>query len=83
MTEWSVFLVVTAMLGFVGTMYTMFYKPTNELKIEIVKLNGNLEHLNRSDVNQNKRLDKHSDALDDHEKRLTVIESTNYIKDRY
>ncbi|QIK57758.1 hypothetical protein G7059_07860 [Erysipelothrix sp. HDW6A] len=83
MTEWSVFLVVTTMLGFVGTAYTMFYKPTHNLTIEIVKLNANLEHLNRSDISQNKRLDNHSELIDDHEKRLIVIESTNFIKDRY
>lgn len=51
MTEWNVLGVVITLLSFIGTAYTMFYKPTHDLKVEIVKLNANLEHLRSSDLN--------------------------------
>lgn len=82
MTEWNVYLVILSLLGFIGTMYSMFYKPTHELKIEIVKLNSNLEHLRESDTNQNARLNRHSDKLDDHDKRIIILEGTKFVKDR-
>lgn len=82
MTEWNVFLVFVSIIGFSGTMYSMFYKPTHELKLEIVKLNGTLEGIRKNDDKQDKRLDEHNGKLDNHEHRITVLENTKFIKSR-
>lgn len=82
MTEWGVFGVIVALFGFVATMYGMFYKPTHELKIEIVKLNANFEAINERDEVQNKRLDAHSVRLDKHGDSLLRLDiDVKYLKD--
>ena len=82
MTEWQVFGVVVAMFGFVATMYTMFYKPSHELKIEIVKLISELEFLNKDNAEQNKRLDKHEQLIDNNKTDIIHIKNQLFIKDR-
>ena len=74
MNEWQVFGVVVGMLGFVGTMYTMFYKPTHELKIEIVKLTSELIATRKDNEVQDKRIGKNEERLDKHEHRLYILE---------
>lgn len=82
MDNWNVFMVIVALLGFVGTSYTMFYKPTHDLTIQMVKLNENLETLKDSDVRQNGLLDEYGKTINDHEIRIDRLERTDFIKYR-
>ena len=82
MDNWNVFMVIVALLGFVGTSYTMFYKPTHDLMIQMVKLNENLETLKDSDIKQDALLEKHGDLIHDHEIRIDRLERTEFIKYR-
>ena len=82
MDNWNVFMVVVALLGFVGTSYTMFYKPTHDLTIQMVKLNENLETLKDSDVRQNGLLDEYGKKINNHEIRIDRLERTEFIKNR-
>ena len=82
MNEWGVFLTLASILGFMATMYTMFYKPTHELKIEIVKLTTELISMRSDNENQDRKIEKNEERIDNHEIRLVKIESTHYIKDR-
>ena len=83
MNEWGVFLTLGSILGFMATMYTMFYKPTHELKIEIVKLTTELISMRNDNENQDRRIENNESRISNHEIRLVKIENTQYIKDRY
>ena len=74
MNEWTVFLTLGTILAFVGTMYSMFYKPTHELKIEIVKLTSELIATRKDNEVQDKRIGKNEERLDKHEHRLYILE---------
>ena len=82
MDNWNVFMVIVALLGFVGTSYTMFYKPTHDLTIQMIKLNENLETLKDSDVRQNGLLDEYGKKINNHEIRIDRLERTEFIKHR-
>ena len=83
MNEWTVFLTLGTILAFVGTMYSMFYKPTHELKIEIVKLNSNLETLKDSDKSQNKRIKASEESINKIKLDVSTLKTdVKYIKDR-
>ena len=80
--NWGVFLVIVSLLGFIGTVYTMFYKPIHELTLTIERLNINLEHVKKNDSKQDDKIDRHEDILNTHNIRITKLEQTNFIKDR-
>lgn len=74
MNEWGVFLVVVALLGFIGTVYKMFYQPIHELIIEMTKMNANFENMRQGDNIRDTRINRHSEKIDDHEKRINKLE---------
>ena len=80
MNEWGVFLTLGSILGFMATMYTMFYKPTHELKIEIVKLTTELISMRKDNDNQDRKIEKNETRIDDHEIRLVKIENKHFKK---
>ena len=89
MTEWQVFGVVVSMFGFVATMYTMFYKPTHELKIEIVKLTSEIVSTRKENELQDSRIEKNEERLEKHEhmidkNKIDIIHIKNqlFVKDR-
>lgn len=82
MEKWDVFLIITALLGFIGTSYAMFYKPSHELKIEIVKLNENLSAVNKKSEEHDDTLREHGKRLSNHEIRIDRLERTDFVKVR-
>lgn len=52
-----------------------FTKPINELKIVIQKLNDCIEHLMKDNENQNKRIEKHGQEIDDLKDRVGKVET--------
>lgn len=83
MEEWKILIVGGGtLLGFIATVYKMFYKPMHELIIQMTKMNSNFEHMRESDNIRDNRINRHSDKLDDHEKRIGRLEYTkNYTDD--
>lgn len=81
MDEWGVFGVIVSLLGFIGTAYIMFYKPMHQLNIQLVKMNLNFEHMREGDNIRDKRIGRHSEKIDDHEKRIGKLEIVNAITD--
>jgi cytochrome c biogenesis factor len=70
-------------LGLIGTVYSMIYKPIHSVSLELVRLNTNLENLRLNDDKQNKTLDIHGIKLADHDKDITRLNmEVRYIKDR-
>lgn len=88
MTEWTIVVVLIAMLGFAGTILAFaekISKPLEKLNISMVelssKLNGLTERIDRDGlVNEREHqdiwgeVDSHGKAIQDHETRLCVIE---------
>ena len=81
MTEWGVVLVIVTLLGFVSGIIA----PLIKLNTAIVKLidsvealDKSLEDLIESNTRTHKRmwdkLDEHSDKINEHETRLTLVE---------
>lgn len=81
MTEWGVFLIVTAMIGFMGTSYSMFFKPIERLNVSIEILIQRLTNMEERDalrdveIGTNKADIKcNSKTLVEHDKRITLTE---------
>ena len=68
---------VTAIItlgGFVAVIQK-FTQPINELRVVMQKLNDNIDVLKSDNVTQTKRLDKHSDKIEDLDHRVGTIET--------
>lgn len=81
MTEWTVFLVITVLFGFVAAVMA----PIIKLNTTITELNGTMERLREKlddlttdNKDAHKRmwtkLDSHEAKLDDHEIRIKLVE---------
>lgn len=71
MERYDVILVIVTLLGLMGTIYSMFYKPLHELKIAINSLTqllvSNINDLKKLEDRVNthgKEIDKHQSILD-------------------
>ena len=83
MDRWEVFLTFGAILSFVGVAYGMFYKPTHELKIEIVKLTSELIAMRKDSDTTNTRVDKNERDIEELKLgHVTLQSSVTYIKER-
>ncbi|MGN0695022.1 MAG: hypothetical protein ACI4LK_08980 [Lentihominibacter sp.] len=87
MTEWGVFLVISALLGFMAAVI----KPIIKLNTTMVRLidsvnslDESLESLTASNSNTHKRLwdelEDHDNKLNSHETRLQIIENEREVK---
>ena len=56
-----------------------FTQPINDLKVVIQKLNDKIDSLTADDQNQNRRLDKHGEKIDNLEHRVGRLETKNEI----
>lgn len=67
---------VTAIItlgGFVGVV-VKFTQPINELRVVIQKLNDNIDTIREVNEQQNKRIEKHGEQIDDLNHRVGKIE---------
>lgn len=67
---------VTAVItlgGFVGVV-VKFTQPINELRVVIQKLNDNIDTIQEVNEQQNKRIEKHGEQIDDLNHRVGKIE---------
>lgn len=69
---YAVTIVIT--LGSFIAVIQKFTQPINELKIVIQKLNDNIDTLKTDNDTQNKRLDRHSNEIDDLKLRMNNVE---------
>lgn len=69
---YAVTIVIT--LGSFIAVIQKFTQPINELKIVIQKLNDNIDSLKIDNDTQNKRLDRHSDEIEDLQLRMNSLE---------
>lgn len=67
---WEIFLGISALVAFGVAVVT----PIIKLNSSITKLNCAIDMLNASMAKSDKRLDAHSVQLDNHEKRITILE---------
>lgn len=78
MTEWDVYLVLGSIAAFiiaiVGAGKKFFADPVNKLDKTLIIAITELGVLKESDLKQENRLDRHECRLNDHDKRLAVIE---------
>ena len=89
MSEWGVVGVIVTLLGLLATVVGLFFKPMVELKVAITSLTEQLKQILESDNAQNARIDKHEEALINHDKILhshdkdiKELLNTKFIKDR-
>lgn len=59
--------------GFVGVV-VKFTQPINELRVVIQKLNDNIDTIREVNEQQNKRIEKHGEQIDDLNHRVGKIE---------
>lgn len=52
-----------------------FIQPINDLRIVIQKLNDTIDTLKSDNANQNRRIEKHGEQIDDLEKKVGKIET--------
>ena len=62
-------------LGAFVAVIQKFTQPINELKIVIQKLNDNIDALKSDSINQNRRIEKHGEEIEDLDKRVGKIET--------
>jgi hypothetical protein len=73
--EWEILVVGGGtLLAFIGTVYKMFYKPIHELIVQMTIMNTNFENMTRNDDIRDNRLNRHSEKIDEHDKRITKLE---------
>lgn len=60
--------------AFVGVVMK-FVQPINDLRVVIQKLNDAIDTLTRDNREQNNRINKHGEQIDDLNNRVTLIES--------
>ena len=68
--EWTVVTVIIALVG----LFLTLGKPIINLNRAITKLDNTVDSLQEYQKKQDSRIDSHSAKLDDHEKRITVLE---------
>ena len=56
-----------------------FTQPINDLRVVIQKLNDKIDSLTADNQNQNRRLDKHGEKIDNLEHRVGRLETKNEI----
>lgn len=78
MTEWDVYLVLGSIAAFIiailGAAKKFVADPVNNLDKTLIVAITELGVLKESDSKQDIRLDRHECKLNDHDKRLTLIE---------
>ena len=52
-----------------------FVQPINELRVVIQKLNNNINSLKKDNADQNKRIDRHGERIDQLDNRVGKIET--------
>ena len=52
-----------------------FVQPINELRVVIQKLNDNIDSLKKDNADQNKRIDRHGERIDQLDNRVGKIET--------
>ena len=62
-------------LGAFVAVIQKFTQPINELKIVIQKLNDNIDALKTDSINQNRRIEKHGEEIENLDKRVGKIET--------
>lgn len=60
--------------GFIGVIMK-FIQPINELRVVIQKLNDNIDALKNDNTQQNRRIEKHGEQIDDLEQRVGKVET--------
>jgi peptidoglycan hydrolase CwlO-like protein len=60
--------------GFVGVIIK-FIQPINELRVVIQKLNDNIDALKNDNTQQNRRIEKHGEQIEDLEHRVGKVET--------
>lgn len=89
MNEWTIVIVITSLVGLFGSLYKLFFQPIQALDLTLTVLNETIKNMSTLDKARDVRLGehrteliRHRDVLSEHDKRLTVIENTDYKKDR-
>ena len=65
--------IVITLGAFIGVI-NKFTQPINELKIVIQKLNDNIDSLKADNATQTKRIDKHSDEIENHTHQIGELD---------
>ncbi|MBQ8804157.1 MAG: hypothetical protein IJZ53_11020 [Tyzzerella sp.] len=66
---------VVITLGSFIAVIMKFTQPINDLRVVIQKLNDKIDNLSSDNATQNKRLDKHSEAIDKLDTRVGKLET--------
>lgn len=61
-------------LGSFIAVIVKFIQPINELRIVIQKLNDNIDAMKKDNEDHEKRINRNSDKLDNHESRINTLE---------
>ena len=70
---YAVTVVIT--LGAFIAVIQKFTQPINDLRVVIQKLNDNIDALKTDNANQNKRIEKHGEEIDQLDKRVGKLEN--------
>ena len=70
---YAVTVVIT--LGAFIAVIQKFTQPINDLRVVIQKLNDNIDALKNDNANQNKRIEKHGEEIDQLDKRVGKLEN--------
>ena len=62
-------------LGSFVAVIMKFVQPINELRVVIQKLNDNIDSLKKDNADQNKRIDRHGERIDQLDNRVGKIET--------
>lgn len=61
-------------LGAFIAVIVKFIQPINELRIVIQKLNDNIDSMKKDNEDHEKRINRNSDKLENHENRINTLE---------
>lgn len=67
-------------LGAFVAVIIKFVQPINDLRVVIKKLNDNIDSLKKDNTQQNKRIDKHGEQIDQLDRRVGKIETKIEIR---
>ena len=67
-------------LGAFVAVIIKFVQPINDLRVVIQKLNDNIDSLKKENTQQNKRIDKHGEQIDQLDRRVGKIETKIEIR---
>ena len=96
MSEWTIVIVITSLVGLFGSLYKLFFQPIQALDLTLTVLNETIKNMSVSDQARDVRLGehrteliRHRDVLSEHDKRLEInernideIKNTKYMKER-